>query len=99
MRSQVLKTGLKFSAEDWQFDIAPVSKVVDIIELWNKEKRANHTIRVNVPGVCYETGHPELMGSKNLVENFIENYTKFNSNTVSEIEMSSACSMVNLYRV
>ncbi|KJZ75192.1 hypothetical protein HIM_05386 [Hirsutella minnesotensis 3608] len=78
------KTGAVFSDEYFLLDIKAVDKTMDIVKSFNELRIANLPIKVNIPDVwVYGSGPPGAIidGRKVLVEPFIENYQKFNSNT------------------
>lgn len=79
------KTGKVFSEEFFENDITAVNKSLDIIELFNATNIVGMNIKLNIPQVWTFTGETSLRwrGSKTLIEPFVQNYQKFNSNTVS----------------
>ena len=61
-------------------DVRAVGKAIEIVEKWNAEKYTAPTIWVNKAAVWhFDSGYRE--GEPVLVEPFIENFEKFNSNT------------------
>lgn len=71
------KTGSVFSETYFSEDIKAVHKAIDIVQEWNDEGFVDKTVRVNEAEVWSDT----KTGEKHLVEPFIENYQKFNSNS------------------
>ncbi|KAL3902651.1 MAG: hypothetical protein SGILL_010749, partial [Bacillariaceae sp.] len=63
-------------------DILAMEKAVFLVGLWNNENIITQMIRVNVPEVwTFAKSDYFVRDTKVLVEPFIENYKKFNSNT------------------
>lgn len=63
-------------------DIRAMEKGVELVALWNSERIIEQPIRVNVPEVwTFPKSDFFANDTKVLVEPFIENYRKFNSNT------------------
>mmetsp|Transcript_10874 Transcript_10874/g.30022 ORF Transcript_10874/g.30022 Transcript_10874/m.30022 type:complete len:243 (-) Transcript_10874:256-984(-) len=74
------KTGSVYEAHYFDTDIKTVDKAINIIEKWNQKSFIDKMVMVNTPGV-WELTDGEEAGAKLLVEPFIENYEKFNSNS------------------
>ncbi|KAM7211388.1 alpha-protein kinase 1 [Rhypophila decipiens] len=77
------KTGIVFSDDFFILDIKAVDKALNIVNKFNELHIVNKPIVINVPGVWEfdKTGDNEWAGSKHLVEPFIKDYVKFNSNS------------------
>ncbi|UKZ73889.1 hypothetical protein TrVFT333_001543 [Trichoderma virens FT-333] len=77
------KSGAVFSEEYFTHDILAVDKALEIVNRFNQLCIVNKPIKINVPTVWTFTSNcdAEWAGQKTLVEPFIQNYQKFNSNT------------------
>ena len=76
------KRGHVFENEFYTDDIKAMEKAVDLVRLWNNENIISQRIRVNVPEAwTFDAGEVFVKDTKVLVEPFIENYKKFNSNS------------------
>ncbi|KAM7207849.1 kinase-like domain containing protein [Naviculisporaceae sp. PSN 640] len=77
------KTGVVFSEDFFILDLKAVDKALEIINLFNQLQIVNKPVIVNIPEVWTftEDASKEWAGTKTLIEPFIENYVKFNSNT------------------
>ena len=73
--SKVFKSGSVFEADYFKHDLAVVEKSAEIVEQFNRALDVQ--IQVNIPQVWEFTLNEE----KNLVEPYIKNFRKFNSNT------------------
>ena len=65
-------------------DIQAMKKALDIIKEWNSRKYVHRLIKINIPEVWTSSAESDSAfprGTMVLVEPFIENYQKFNSNT------------------
>jgi len=69
-----------YEASFFEMDIKAVDKALHIIEQWNAMGFIDKTIQLNVPQVWEQTTGAEI-GRKQLVEPFIHNWQKFNSNS------------------
>mmetsp|Transcript_17923 Transcript_17923/g.61091 ORF Transcript_17923/g.61091 Transcript_17923/m.61091 type:complete len:256 (-) Transcript_17923:34-801(-) len=75
--SKVFKSGSVFEDSFFHHDIQVVEKALDIIDRWNAKRFVDKQITLNRPEVWTFT----FTGQKNLVEPFIQNWEKFNSNS------------------
>ncbi|KAK4108291.1 kinase-like protein [Canariomyces notabilis] len=77
------KTGVVFEEDYFTLDIKAVDKALEIVNRFNQLNIVNKTIKINVPQVWRITRshRSNLIGSRHLIEPFIQNYQKFNSNT------------------
>jgi hypothetical protein len=74
------KTGAVYDKAFYEKDIKAVDKAAEIVSAFNKAAFINQTIYVNKPEVwVYSTGNK--VGQKVLVEPFISDYAKYNSNS------------------
>lgn len=74
------KSGSVFSDDFFTLDIKAVDKALEFIDKFNELGIVAKTIKLNIPAVWrYTSGSRE--GEKILVEPFIQNYQKFNSNS------------------
>jgi len=66
----------------FDLDIKAMQKSYQIVKEWNNERLIDKHVKVNIPEVWTfdKYGGHEISGKKVLLEPFIENYTKFNSN-------------------
>jgi len=72
------KTGAVFEETFWTKDLKAVEKAAEILEAWNLYAPSEQVVaRINRPGVWQK----EYDGQKVLVEPFLCNFQKFNSNT------------------
>ncbi|KAI1412242.1 kinase-like protein [Hypoxylon sp. FL1857] len=71
------KTGAVFEDDYFTLDIKAVDKALEIINFFNQLNIVDKPVKINVPGIwsCTATGQRQL------IEPFIQNYQKFNSNT------------------
>lgn len=74
------KTGVVFEDEYFALDIKAVDRALEIVNRFNELNIVNKVVKINVPAVWEFTTEPEA-GQKTLVEPFIQNYKKFNSNS------------------
>jgi len=74
---KVFKTGSVFEDTFFRDDIKAVEKTVALVNQWNAAGRVDKTIQVNMAEVWTFRDNKE----KNLVEPFIHNWQKFNSNS------------------
>lgn len=76
------KSGETFEADYFILDIKAVSKALDIVNKFNQLGIVDKAVKINVPAVwtCCDDSN-EWAGNKALIEPFIQNYQKFNSNT------------------
>ena len=59
-----------------------MNKALDIIKEWNSRNYIGKTIKLNIPAVwTFLSNSGPYAGTKALVEPFIDNYQKFNSNS------------------
>ena len=77
------KTGAVFSEDYFTLDIQAVGKALEIVNRFNQLNVVNKPVKINVPEVwrfedCCDN---DWAGQRQLVEPFIQNYQKFNSNT------------------
>ncbi|OTA95529.1 hypothetical protein M434DRAFT_69283 [Hypoxylon sp. CO27-5] len=76
------KTGRVFEKHYFTLDIKAVDKALEIVNRFNQLKIVNRPIKINVPNVwAFDNNAGEWAGQHVLVEPFIHNYQKFNSNT------------------
>ncbi|KAH6628427.1 kinase-like domain-containing protein [Chaetomium tenue] len=75
------KTGVVFEDEYFALDIKAVDKALEIVNRFNELNMVNKTVKINVPAVWVFQKTCSRAGQKALVEPFIQNYKKFNSNT------------------
>lgn len=76
------KTGHVYQDQYFDEDIRAMKKSVELIAEWNQHRFIEQRIRVNVPEVwTFAKSDFFEKDTKVLVEPFIENYRKFNSNT------------------
>ncbi|OAR03133.1 hypothetical protein LLEC1_05508 [Akanthomyces lecanii] len=69
-----------FSEDFFTLDIEAVDKALEFVDKFNELGIVSKVIKLNIPSVWqYSGGHRE--GEKTLVEPFIRNYQKFNSNS------------------
>jgi hypothetical protein len=78
--SKWFKAGEVYDEVFFAKDILAVDKALDILTQWNQSRIIDSQIRLNRPEV-WRFVDGEREGQRHLVEPFIENYTKFNSNT------------------
>ncbi|KAL1990248.1 hypothetical protein VTN49DRAFT_6087 [Thermomyces lanuginosus] len=76
------KTGAVFSEDYYTLDIKAIDKALDIVNRFNQFGIVSKPIKINVAEVWqFEDGCGEWSGQRHLVEPFIRNYQKFNSNS------------------
>ena len=76
------KTGAVFSADFFTLDIKAVDRALEIVNHFNRLGIVNKAVKINVPDVwTFEDDGSDWAGQKTLVEPFIQNYQKFNSNS------------------
>lgn len=77
------KTGPVFANDYFTLDIKAVDKALEIVTLFNELGVISKPVMINVPQVRTFTqdSSPAWVGQKVLLEPFIHNYEKFNSNT------------------
>ena len=64
-----------------ELDLQAMNKALPIIELWNSVGYINKLVHINIPEEETFRNNPYYAGQKALLEPFIQNYQKFNSNT------------------
>ncbi|KAI2607757.1 kinase-like protein [Hypoxylon fragiforme] len=74
------KSGATFEVDYFILDITAVDKALEIMNRFNQAYPDLQNIRINVPGT-WVFADGERKGERALVEPFIENYRKYNSNT------------------
>lgn len=76
------KTGLGFEKDYFTLDIKAVDKALEIVNQFNDLNIVDKPIKINIPAVLIfgEDSDEDLIGAKILIEPFIRNYEKFNSN-------------------
>jgi len=77
------KSGFTFEEEFYAKDIKAVDKALEILEKWNSKGFIDKHIHLNKPEVWTfkQDARKKWAGSKTLIEPFIENYQKWNSNS------------------
>ncbi|KAK3291305.1 kinase-like domain-containing protein [Chaetomium fimeti] len=75
------KKGAVFEADYFALDIKAVGRALEIVNRFNGLNIINKTVKFNVPAVWVLDKPAPQAGQRALVEPFIQNYTKFNSNT------------------
>lgn len=75
------KTGDVFEAEYFALDLKAVDKALEIVNRFNQLNIVNKVVKINVPSVWRFLEPASRAGQKALVEPFIQNYKKFNSNS------------------
>lgn len=77
------KTGVVFSDDFFLLDLKAVDKALDIVNKFNQLRIANKPVIINIPEVWTfkEDCVGGWAGTKHLIEPFIEDYIKFNSNS------------------
>ncbi|OTA06565.1 elongation factor 2 kinase, putative [Trichoderma parareesei] len=77
------KTGAVFSKDFFRYDILAVDKALELVNRFNQLGIVDKEIKINVPQVwTFEDNcRDDWAGQMSLVEPFIQNYQKFNSNT------------------
>jgi len=75
--AKMFKAGSVFEASFFDHDVQVVDKALEIIDRWNDEGLVNKSVVLNRPTVWTN----EDDGEKALVEPFIQNWEKFNSNS------------------
>ncbi len=76
------KTGAVFEDDYFALDIKAVDRALEIVDRFNKLSIVNKDVRINVPAVwAHVQDSSPRAGQRALVEPFIQNYQKFNSNT------------------
>ncbi|KPI38177.1 Alpha-protein kinase 1 [Cyphellophora attinorum] len=75
------KSGSVFSKDYFTLDIKAAAKALEIVDLFNNMGIVTKTVKINVPAVWTGLEGSKLKGVKMIVEPFIQNYEKFNSNT------------------
>ncbi|KAI1102798.1 kinase-like protein [Jackrogersella minutella] len=74
------KTGAVFETDYFTLDIKAVDKALEIVNTFNELNIVSKTVKINVPAVgIWQSG--KSVGQYMLIEPFIKNYQKFNSNT------------------
>jgi len=71
------KAGVVFEDTFWSQDLKAVEKAAEILEAWNLYAPSDYLVRINRPGVWEKQTDQQ----KVLVEPFLPNFQKFNSNT------------------
>lgn len=77
---KIFKTGSVWEDSYFATDIKVIEKALHLVEQWNAVKVIDKTIQVNRARV-WTFSDPPREGEKNLVEPFIKNWEKFNSNS------------------
>lgn len=77
------KTGAVFEEEYFEKDILAVDKALEIIGKFNQLGIVDKMVKLNVPTVWTFVPDSDWAGRKTLTEPYVDNYEKFNSNTVS----------------
>eukprot|EP01135_Chromosphaera_perkinsii_P008823 Nk52_evm18s1485 gene=Nk52_evmTU18s1485 len=75
------KTGVVYEAHYFATDLKVTEKAVDIIQKFNDLQNVSKQVLVNIPQVWTYMHGSSKAGQKTIVEPFILNYQKFNSNT------------------
>lgn len=70
-----------YTSTVFDYDISVARRAAEIVESWNGSNFIDRMIMVNIPEVWEYTSKPELAGVRHLVEPFLQNFEKFNSNT------------------
>lgn len=69
------------TANVFQYDIVVAKAAAQVVEAWNAASFTDTRVLVTIPEVWAYTGDSDVSGVAHLVEPFLENYEKFNSNT------------------
>jgi hypothetical protein len=72
------KTGSGYEAYNFREELAIVASAQAIIDKWTEARVVNRRIMLNTPEIWADLGSG---GKRALIEPFIENFEKFNSNT------------------
>ncbi|KAH6843290.1 kinase-like domain-containing protein [Chaetomium sp. MPI-CAGE-AT-0009] len=75
------KTGAVFEEDYFALDIKAVDRALEIVNSFNQLNIVNKTVKINVPTVWTFENGTSWAGQRTLVEPFIQNYKKFNSNS------------------
>ena len=77
------KTGAVFEEDYFSLDIKAVDKALDIVNKFNQLNIVDKTVKINMPEVWQfdDDCRNGWAGQRTLIEPFIQNYQKFNSNT------------------
>ena len=75
------KSGCTFEETFYSDDIKASEKATHIVEQWNQQHFINKKIQLNQPEVWTFKQGSRYAGQKHLIEPFIENWQKFNSNS------------------
>ena len=75
------KSGCTFEEIFYSDDIKASEKATHIVEQWNQQHFINKKIQLNQPEVWTFKQGSRYAGQKHLIEPFIENWQKFNSNS------------------
>ncbi len=76
------KTGMVFEKEFYDLDMKAIAMAHDLIKQWNDRRYITKCIRLNMPEVwIFNPDSGKWAGTKALVEPFIHNYRKYNSNS------------------
>lgn len=70
-----------YTSTVFDHDIEVSRRSAEILEAWNDSGFINKRIVINIPEVWVYTRESRIPGVTHLVEPFIENFEKFNSNT------------------
>jgi hypothetical protein len=77
------KTGVVFEEEYFDLDLKAVERALELVNRFNESEIITKSVKINVPTVWemldFEPGSPSNQLA--LIEPFIKNYKKFNSNT------------------
>jgi hypothetical protein len=79
--SKTFKTGSVFADDYFTLDIKAAAKALEIVDLFNTMGIITKPVKINVPMVATTIEGDEMEGEKQIIEPFIHNYQKFNSNT------------------
>ncbi|KAK3682839.1 kinase-like domain-containing protein, partial [Podospora appendiculata] len=75
------KTGAVLEDDYFSLDTKAVDRALEIVNRFNELNIVNKSVKINVPSVWMFDKTASKAGQKALVEPFIQNYQKFNSNT------------------
>ncbi|XXH04755.1 hypothetical protein Hte_011177 [Hypoxylon texense] len=80
--AKFFKTGAVFEADYFTLDIKAIDKALEIVNRFNQLNIVNKSVKINVPAVwAFTTDSAGWAEQHALIEPFIQNYQKFNSNT------------------
>ena len=75
------KAGVVFEVEYFALDIEAVDKALEVVNRFNELNIVNKDVKINVPAVWEFVPPSSRAGQRALIEPFIQNYKKFNSNS------------------